>query len=272
MFNGDIYLKDVLLEKLKDDDFYYNKIDRFVALSASSIKDLVPPKSPRLWYYGGLKKDNEAALRAGTLFHNAILEPDKYEKLHFSNLKSRGAAGFKKQEQEIDDVLYTDSEKQFNEVLVNAFKKNDRAMSAIKDAKFEQPLAGYISNLPFRGKCDIITSENKIIDLKTTTKEMSDFKYTADSFGYDVQCYVYSKLLGVDSSGFEFIVISKNSLDIGFFPVDKSFLEQGKEKFDAAVDVYKNIFWGKSKKDIENTLTQMTHQETLTAKKKYYDR
>ena len=68
MLNGDVYQLEDLEKKMLDDNFYYNTLNRHIALSSSSIKDLVPPKSPKAWYYGSGKKPSDASLRAGQLF------------------------------------------------------------------------------------------------------------------------------------------------------------------------------------------------------------
>ena len=95
MLNGDLYQIEDLEKRMLDDNFYYNVLNRHIALSSSSIKDLVPPKSPKAWYYGKGKKQSDASLRAGQLFHNAILETDKYDKLNFSKYKTRTSEGYK---------------------------------------------------------------------------------------------------------------------------------------------------------------------------------
>ncbi len=271
MLNGDVYMMDVLLEKMKDDNFYYNILDRHIALSSSSIKDLVPPKSAKAWYYGTGKKPSETSLRAGQLFHNAILEPEKYDKLNFSKYKTRTAKGFKEQEEKTDGILYTAGEKSFNEKLLTEFTINKRAMDSLSGASFEVPTAGYIKDLPFRGKADVVTPDGGIIDLKTTG-DLVDFPKSAYAYGYDIQCYVYCTLMGADPLGYEFIVMSKNTYDIGFFNVDKSFIQQGRERFEAAVDVYKKIFWKKTDEEIRETLNEMTFNQTLYSVKKYYNK
>jgi len=268
MLNGDLYMMDVLLEKMKDDNFYYNTLNRHIALSSSSIKDLVPPKSAKAWYYGTGKKASDSSLRAGQLFHNAILEPEKYEKLYFSEYRTRTAKGFKEEQEQLDGTLYTLGEKEFNEKLLAEFTVNKRAVAALSGAQCEVPTAGYINDLPFRGKADVVTPDGRIIDLKTTG-DLEDFPYSAYKYGYDIQCYVYCKLMGADPLGYEFIVMSKNTFDIGFYTVDKSFVQQGKERFEAAVDVYKKIFWNKTDEEIRETLNEMTFNNTLYSRKKY---
>lgn len=271
LLNGDLYQIEDLERRMLDDDFYYNYLNKNIALSSSSIKDLVPPKSPKAWYYGTGKKPSDASLRAGQLFHNAILEPEKYDKLNFSKYKTRTSAGFKQEQNSVNGVLYSRAEKEFNDKLLSEFTVNKRAMSKLKGCYFEVPTAGYIQDLPFRGKADIVNSQGAIIDLKTTG-DLDDFPISAYKYGYDIQCVVYCELMGADPLDYEFIVISKNTYDIGFFKVDKSFVEQGKERLNDAINVYKSIFWNKSDEEIREILNESSYDNTLYSRLKFKKR
>lgn len=259
---------DEILERMKDDDFYFNYLDTNRVLSKSSINKLVPPKSPKVYYYGTGKKESDASLRAGSLFHYAILEPEKYDRVQFSKLKTRNSAGFKAEQENTKETLYSRSEKEFNEKLVSEFTVNKKAMSYLSGAEFEIPLIGTIDEIPFRGKADIVTPDGRILDLKTCGN-LEDFPKNAYDYGYDIQCYIYSKLMGANPKQFEFIVISKNTLDIGFFPVDISFVEQGRSKLERAIEVYKNIFWKKDEQQIRETLNELSFHNVLYSRIKY---
>jgi hypothetical protein len=95
-----------------------------------------------------------------------------------------------------------------------------------------------LSNLPFRGKCDIL-KDNQIIDLKTT-QDLSQFRWSADKYGYDLQAWMYCEMFKRDK--FTFLVIDKGSCDIGVFEASKEFIKKGKEKFNQAVSNYKYFF------------------------------
>ena len=41
---------------------------------------------------------------------------------------------------------------------------------------------------------------------------------------------------------FKFIVIDKNTLDIGIYECSEEFLQYGKEKFERAIEIYKHFF------------------------------
>lgn len=265
LLDGSEWDKDDLLANMAEDDFYFNYLGTDKALSKSSINELVPPNSPKAWYYGTKKKD-DSALRAGSLFHYAILEPEKYNRVQFSEFKHRTAKAYKEKQATMSEPLYTANEKEFNEKLVSEFTVNKRAMMKLADATFEVPVFGYIEDIPFRGKVDIVTPDGKLLDLKTCG-DLKDFPRSAGLYGYDIQCYIYSKLMGAPASSFEFLVISKNTYDIAFVTVDDSFIQQGKRKLHQAIKVYKDIFWKKTDEEIRETLNELIYEEKLSAKK-----
>jgi len=267
LLDGSIWGKDDLLDKMRDDDFYFNYLSTDRVLSKSSINELVPPNSPKKWYYKMGKKD-DSALRAGHLFHLAILEPEKFSQVQFSQYKHRSSKGYKDKQASMTETLYSANEKDFNEKLVGEFTVNKKAMTKLSGATFEEPVIGYIDDIPFRGKIDIVSPDGRLLDLKTCGN-LSDFPKNADQYGYDIQCYIYSKLMGVNASSFEFLVISKNTYDIGFFTVDQSFINQGKEKLESAIEIYKSIFLNCSDEEIREKLNEITFQNKLYSRKKF---
>jgi hypothetical protein len=64
-------------------------------------------------------------------------------------------------------------------------------------------------------------------------------------------------------------VISKNTYDIGFFKVDKSFVDQGKERLKDALNVYKSIFWNKTDEEIREILNESSYENTLYSRYKF---
>ena len=76
--------------------------------------------------------------------------------------------------------------------------------------------------------------------------------------------------MGADPLDYEFIVINQNTYDIGFFKVDKSFVDQGKRLSDA-INVYKSIFWNKSIRKLE-ILNESSYENTLYSINKFKKR
>tara|TARA_S200002703_G_scaffold30768_2_gene26770 strand:- start:922 stop:1755 length:834 start_codon:yes stop_codon:yes gene_type:complete len=268
LMNGEVWkINDILLQMRKD-PFYYDYLSTEKVLSKSSISGLIPPKSPKAWYYGSGKKASESAFRAGSLFHWAILEPEKYEEVYFSKYRTRTAAGFKDERTKAGKEIYSEAEREFNQRLVQEFTVNKKAMSRLNKATSEVPQIGYINGLPFRGKADLVSENGKIYDLKTCG-DLKDFPRNAYDYAYDLQVYIYCELFGCKAEDFEFIAISKNTYDVGFFKVDKSFYNQGKERLNLALDVYTSIFYQKTDEEIRETLNELSFENVLYSLRKY---
>ena len=101
--------------------------------------------------------------------------------------------------------------------------------------EYEVPMITELFGNKWKGKADIVNHEEKlIIDLKTTA-DIEKFQYSANKYNYDSQAYIYSKLFGYE---FLFIVIDKNSHQIGMFDCSPQFYERGEEKVRKASEAY----------------------------------
>ena len=239
LLDGNHWDKEKLLEKMVDDNFYYGDLNK-LALSSSSLKLLLD--SPKSYYYIN-KYGNEqtAALRSGWLLHCAVLEPEKYDKLKFIPVKSKNTKAYKLAVEEYGQV-FTQTEKDETERLVDALLKNPQAISLLSDSQTE--VAGIhedIFGMPFRGKADILKNKGGIIDLKTTV-DVQNFDKSAYRFRYYLQVYIYCQIFGCDYKDFTFLCISKNTLDVGVWNVSKDFYEYGKKEVERAVKLYKTFF------------------------------
>jgi hypothetical protein len=91
----------------------------------------------------------------------------------------------------------------------------------------------------WKGKADIINHDEKlVIDLKTTNDIMA-FSRSAWKYNYDSQAYIYSKLFGYEML---FIVIDKNTHQIGLFDCSPDFLERGLDKVRKATEAYELFY------------------------------
>lgn len=231
------YAKDNLVDRMYDDDFYYGDLNK-LALSSSSIKLLVD--SPKKYYYITKYGQSESqGLRDGTLLHTLILEPEKWDKFHFVDVKSKNSKAYKDAKIEYGTV-YTSVEKENAERVADAVLKNTEAVSLLNKSEFEVPMIGNVMGMPFRGKADIL-GENRICDIKTTS-DIKAFPYSAKKYGYDIQVYIYCQLFDVHYSDFKFLVVDKGSLDIGVWDVSEEFYLQGKDKVEYGINTYKDFF------------------------------
>jgi len=114
---------------------------------------------------------------------------------------------------------------------------NDICKDLIINSQTEYEKPGIINmfNNNWKGKADIVNHEEKlVIDLKTTN-DIDKFQWSASKFNYDSQAYIYSKLFGYE---FLFIVIDKNTHQIGMFDCSPQFYERGEDKVRKASEAY----------------------------------
>ncbi len=237
LLDNKYYDRAELLKRMLDDEFYYGELNT-LALSSSSLKQLL--SSPKTYNFS-LKYGSEesAALRAGALFHWAILEPEKFASQKFVDVQSRNTKKFREAKEEFGKV-FTAKERSEAERLVDAFYRNEHAKELITKADFEIPAIDNVLGMPFRGKADVLGT-NRIVDLKTTT-DIKGFSYSANKYGYDVQCYLYCNLFKKEYKDFHFLVLDKGSLDIGIFNCSEEFYYRGEEKVEKALDLYNKFF------------------------------
>lgn len=232
LLNGEEWSREELLVRMLQDDFYYGYLGQN-ALSSSSAKELL--KGAKAYHNSLSIQASGQALRDGRLIHLNLLEPEKVENLHIVN-GTKATKAFKEAVKlhGIDNV-YTNSE-QANAHFITKELNNCKPVRDLLDgAAFEVPEIGCVDGLPFRAKADILRP-NCVIDLKTTS-DIGSFKYTAKKYGYDLQAALYMELFGVDE--FQFIVIDKNTKQIGVYDVSGSFIDSGWEKLERAIKEYR---------------------------------
>ena len=237
LLDGKLYDKAELLKRMSDDEFYYGELNR-LALSSSSLKTLL--SSPKTYKFSLKYGSAESqALRDGWLFHTAILEPNIFEAQTFIDVQSKNTKKFRDAKAE-NPRIFTAKEKSDAERLADAFLRNEHAKELIRNSEFEVPVIGEVMGMPFRGKADVL-AKDRIVDLKTTT-DIKGFSYSANKYGYDVQCYLYCNLFNLTHKDFYFLVLDKGSLDIGIFNCSEEFYFRGEEKVEKALDLYNKFF------------------------------
>jgi len=237
LLDNKYYDKAELLKRMLDDEFYYGELNT-LALSSSSLKQLL--SSPKTYKFSlEYGSPSSQALRDGWLFHTAILEPNVFEAQTFIDVQSKNTKKFREAKAE-NPRVFTAKEKSDAERLADAFLRNEHAKELIRNSEFEVPVIGEVMDMPFRGKADVLGT-NRIVDLKTTT-DIKGFSYSANKYGYDVQCYLYCNLFGKSYKDFYFLALDKGSLDIGIFNCSEEFYFRGEEKVEKALDLYNKFF------------------------------
>jgi len=236
LLNGEKWKEADILAKMDDDSFYYGYLKDKV-LSSSSAKPLL--KSPKAYLASLRQSEDTQPLRDGKLVHMHILEPHKLTDLSI-------VSGNKTNKPYKDAVangleVYTESEVNNAFWIANAVAQNRDAAYLLSDCDYEVPAIKMIDGIPFRGKADAITKDRRtIIDIKTTSSDISDFSYSAKNFNYGLQAYLYLELFG--ASEFIFIVVNKMSKDIGIFDCSEFFLSRGGSDLSLAIANYKEAF------------------------------
>ena len=225
--------KQEALKALQDDTNYYGDFGKKY-LSNSDIGTLLT--NPLAL---GQKMANRPAFLVGGYFHTAILEPDKLKNFKIVEATTRNTKAYKEisggemclLKHEVDQIELMTEKMLSNEVCRDLIRSGN--------VEYEQPEITELEGQLWKGKADIVNHDEKlIIDLKTTA-DITKFKYSASKYNYDSQAYIYSKLFGYEML---FIVIDKNTHQIGIFDCSPEFYARGKDKVERAVQAYELFY------------------------------
>ena len=218
-------------EKLRNDEHYYGDYGKQF-LSNSDISTLL--KNPRDLHK---PRPSSPAFLVGGYFHTAILEPDKLNRFKIVDATTRNTKKYK----EISDgeICLLQHEVDKIQLMTEAMMSNDVCRDLIKpvlaEVDYEEPRVGKIFDNMWKGKADIINHEEKlVIDLKTTA-DIDKFRWSASKYNYDSQAYIYSTLFGYEMI---FIVIDKETKQVGIFDCSPDFYKRGEDKVRKASEAY----------------------------------
>ena len=218
------------IEKLKQDEHYYGEFGKQF-LSNSDISILL--KNPKLLREA---KPKSTAMVIGGYFHTAILEPNKLKSFRIIESSTRNTKKYK--EMSGGEICLLQHEVDKIELMTEVMMDNNICRGLIK-GDFEVPAITELFGNKWKGKADIINHEEKlVIDLKTTG-DLDRFRWSASKFNYDSQAYIYSNLFGYEML---FIVMDKETHQIGLFDCSPEFYKSGEEKVRKATDAYDLFF------------------------------
>jgi hypothetical protein len=248
--------------KLVNDEHYYGEYGSQY-LSNSSIKNLLT--NPANF---GVKEGLNVNLLGGRYFHQLILEPEKAKEWEFVDASTRNTKIYKEFVADLDEpmALLQKEAEQF-EAMVKKMKSNFLFYDAIYEGEVihEEARKGPVEydvfdsehdddqNILFKGKADIVRVGEKLIDLKTTS-DIQKFQWSAKTYNYDSQAYIYQSLFGLPM---EFYVIDKITLQLGVFTCSEDFLASGRWKVSKAIEIYKKYYGENPYEDIENHCIQL---------------
>ena len=225
--------KEDVIEKLRNDEDYYGAFGKKY-LSNSDIGTLLT--NPLAL---GKPSEPRPAFLVGGYFHTAILEPDKLKKYRVIPSSTRNTKAYK--EMSGGELCLLQHEVDAIELLSDTMLANDVCKGLIRDSntEYETPAIAEIEGEMWKGKADIVNHNEKlVVDLKTTA-DITRFKWSASKYNYDSQAYIYRMLFGYDML---FIVIDKNTHQLGLFDCSAEFYEKGKDKVQRAVEAYKLFY------------------------------
>tara|TARA_R110002012_G_scaffold218699_1_gene390094 strand:+ start:223 stop:954 length:732 start_codon:yes stop_codon:yes gene_type:complete len=224
-----------IYDKLREDEHYYGDFGKQF-LSNSDISTLL--KNPKDLHKPTPKSP---ALLVGGYFHTAILEPDKLNRFKIVEATTRNTKAYK----EISDgeLCLLQHEVDKIQLMTEAIQSNDVCRDLIKpilgQVDYEEPRVAKIHGQMWKGKADVINHEEKlVIDLKTTG-DIDRFQWSANKFNYDSQAFIYSTLFGYEML---FIVIDKETHQIGLFDCSPDFYSRGEDKVRKACDAYELFY------------------------------
>jgi hypothetical protein len=244
-------MKDIL-EKLKNDEHYYGEFGQQYLSNSDIITLLNNPKSFRK------PKDFTMPMLLGRYFHTAMLEPEKLVSEEFTSIDVTSRNSKKYKEEILNygrDLMMLDKEKTKIDSAILVMKNNLELFEDIYDDanEFEVPAVQEVMGMMWKGKADIVGKEF-LIDLKTTGN-IKDFKYSAKKYNYDSQAYLYQQFF---DKPMVFYVVDKTTFELGIYHPSQTFLMNGKEKVERAIEVYNKFYGENAKEDIENYIIKET--------------
>ena len=222
-----------IIAKLKDDTHYYGDFGRQY-LSNSDISTLL--NNPLAF---GQPSKPSAAFLVGGYFHTAILEPNKLKKYLVIPSSTRNTKLYK--EMSGGELCLLQHEVDMIEAMKDKMLSNDICTGLINstNTEYEVPGVSELFKYVWKGKADIINHDDKlVVDIKTTT-DINKFKSSAYRYNYDSQAYIYRRLFGYDML---FIVIDKNTHQLGIFDCSDEFYRSGEDKVLRAEDAYELFY------------------------------
>ena len=224
-----------IYDKLREDEHYYGDFGKQF-LSNSDISTLL--KNPKDLHKPTPKSP---ALLVGGYFHTAILEPDKLNRFKIVEATTRNTKAYKEISE--GELCLLQHEVDKIQLMTEAIQNNDVCRDLIKpilgEVDYEEPRIAKIHGQMWKGKADVINHEEKlVIDLKTTS-DIDKFQWSANKFNYDSQAFIYSTLFGYEML---FIVIDKETHQIGLFDCSPDFYAKGEDKVRRACDAYELFY------------------------------
>ena len=229
-------------ELFKDDSAYYS--DRQY-LSNSALKLLrESPHKFALWRTRQWEQPSNVAFELGKAVHSMFLEGIDNAIVTSVRRDVRTKAYQDFLEENKDKFILSKSDYENYLGMCERLQNNSEVQALMWSGRPEVPAVGEYRGLKFKGKADWLVEspgESYILDLKTTSKTISDFYKSAKFLLYNQQAALYSHLFNVDR--FYFVVVEKSwPYEIGIFDTSIEFIESGYYELNKSIDLYEELF------------------------------
>ena len=232
-------------------------------LSYSSLKYALGDM--RLWEMymrGQLKKESEA-LQFGSLYDLLLFEPETFNDVYYTlddasicesigGKYPRNTKRYKEWKAEAAQTAENADKKLAPEADV---KKAKEMIQRLKDCglydkrfaggKFQVEFNVDLDGVPLKGFLDCLRDGEFIVDSKSS-RSVEKFRYDVNSFSYDIQAYIYTKVFGIKDY---YWVVQEKAYP--FYPADVKCSEEtlfrGEMKFHQALENIQNFLNGNDK-------------------------
>jgi hypothetical protein len=183
------------------------------------------------------------AMKFGSAFHMNVLQPQEFNKGYavspkFDRRTKQGKEDYAEFiKNNVLKTIISEDDYHLIEQMTDKLMRDSDAKTLISAGDKERIIVWNNEeyNVNCKGMLDVYREDSDIIiDLKTTS-DIDKFRWSASKFNYDSQAYIYSNLFGYEML---FMVIDKETLQIGLFDCSPQFYESGEDKVRRATDAY----------------------------------
>lgn len=194
-----------------------------------------------LWMKGEYEYPRNPNFEFGDLIHKLILEPEKvHDEFFFSEATDKRTKAFlNDKEDNPDKILFSATEYSQAMAMTQALMSK-KFWKNYQVAEVEQIASGEIDGVPMKCKADIVRTTDygiEIVDIKTTSGTLEEFKWNARKYGYHRQAAIYMDLFKAQQFGF--IVIEKQYPHrVGYFHCSDEFIQMGRDRLKEDLNTY----------------------------------
>jgi len=234
-------------------------------LSYSSLKYALGDM--RLWEMymrGQLKKESEA-LQFGSLYDLLLFEPETFNDVYYTlddasicesigGKYPRNTKRYKEWKAEAaqtaenaDKLLAPEADVKKAKEMIERLKQCGLYDKRFAGGKFQVEFNVDLDGVPLKGFLDCLREGEFIVDSKSS-RSVEKFRYDVNSFSYDIQAYIYTKVFGIKDY---YWVVQEKAYP--FYPADVKCTDEtlfkGEMKYHEAVENIKNWLAGDRKSD-----------------------